>query len=88
MCKWGDDVNLLVPIPANCSHTGEFRWDVKPVDRCLAPYIQTLNIAGLLTAGCCCGHGKSDGYISFHDGTVFIIRHADPDEMSCVVLDQ
>ena len=70
MCTWGDDVEMLVPIPAYLSHTGEFRWDVKSVDRCLAPIIQALNERGIFTSNCCCGHGKGPGDIRFHDGQI------------------
>lgn len=85
MCKWGDTVDLLVPIPKNCSHTGKFRWDTKPVDRCIAPYVKAFNDAGLYTGGSCCGHGKNTGCISFHDGTVmlFFMRKVNPETMSC-----
>lgn len=74
MCKYGDTVTLRVPIPACLSHTGKFRWDDKPIDRCLAPLIQALNDAGIHTANCCCGHGKTDGSILLHDGRILIIR--------------
>ncbi len=56
MCR--QTVNLLVPIPANLSHTGVFRWDTKPVDSCIADTVQRLNRAGIYTSGCCCGHGE------------------------------
>ena len=84
MCKWGDTVDLLVPIPASCSYTGKFRWDTKPIDRCLVLYVRALNNAGLYTGGSCCGHGKNKGSISFHDGTVFEIDRVDPESMPCV----
>lgn len=78
MCKWGTTKDLLVPIPAHLSHTGEFRWDTKPVDSCLADIVQALNDAGVYTAGCCCGHGQRPGSIILHDGRELImptIRH-------------
>ena len=74
MCDWGDDVDLLVPIPAGLSHTGEFRWDVKPIDRCIAPIVKALNDSGIYTSNSCCGHGRGDGVISLHDGRTLIIR--------------
>ena len=74
MCKWGTDTLLRVPIPAELSHTGEFRWDVKPVDSCIAPIVKALNDAGIYTANACCGHGKSDGSITLHDGRELVIR--------------
>jgi hypothetical protein len=83
MCEWGDTVLLVVPIPASCSHTGEFRWALKPIDRCIAPLVSALNSAGLYTGGACCGHGKSNGCISMHDGTVLTITKVDPATMPC-----
>lgn len=77
MCVWGDDVLLNVPVPANLSHTGEFHWAEKGIDRCLAPIVQALNDAGIYTANCCCGHGKEDGVIILHDGRELIVRQSD-----------
>jgi len=74
MCEWGKTTNLLVPIPANLSHTGLFRWDYKPVDSCLAPIIDTLNKAGIYTASSCCGHSKEPGSIILHDGRELIVQ--------------
>ena len=73
MCKHGDEVLLRVPVPANLSHTGEMCWDTKAVDACIAPIIQALNDAGIYTAGCCCGHGETDGNIILHDGRTLTI---------------
>lgn len=74
MCQNGDEVLLIVPIPAHLSHTGKARWDIKAIDRCIAPIVQALNDAGIHTASCCCGHGKQDGEILLHDGRVLTIR--------------
>ena len=76
MCDWGDDVTLPVCIPAVVSYTGEDRWAYTAVDRCIADLIQALNVAGILTAACCCGHGKPDAnpYIALHDGRVLLLR--------------
>ncbi len=87
MCKWGTDVELLVPIPASCSYTGAFRWAKKAVDRCIAPYVKALNDAGLYTGGCCCGHGEYDGFIGLHDGTILTITKIDPKDAICVKSD-
>lgn len=73
MCEHGDTVNLNVPIPAEMSHTEEFRWDTKPVDACIAPIVQALNDARIYTSGCCCGHGERTGEIFLHDGRVLVI---------------
>ena len=74
MCKWGDSVKLVVPIPAELSHTGRFRWEIKSVDSCIAPIIQALNEAGIHTASSCCGHDKEEGSILLHDGRELIVR--------------
>lgn len=73
MCKSGTSIKLRVPIPAHLSYTGEFRWDIKGVDACIAGIVQALNDAGIYTAGCCCGHGKHDGNIILHDGRELIL---------------
>lgn len=75
MCHHDDTIDLLVNIPAHLSHTGEARWDTKGVDRCIAPIVQALNDAGVLTASSCCGHGETDGQIILQDGRILIIRH-------------
>lgn len=83
MCDWGTEVRLRVPIPASCSYTGKFRWDKKPIDSCISHFVEALNKAGIYTGGSCCGHGKGNGYISLHDGTVLVIERHNPDDMPC-----
>lgn len=73
MCMDGQETMLNVPIPANLSYTGEFRWDIKAVDSCIAPLVQALNDAGIYTANSCCGHGREDGTIHLHDGRILRI---------------
>ena len=75
MCKWGTSVELNVLIPAALSHTGEARWTIKPIDSCIAPIVDALNRAGIYTAACCCGHGKSSGSIWLHDGRELVINY-------------
>lgn len=62
MCKWGtlEDVKLDRPRPVS----GRL---VVPVDQCIQPLVQLLNDHGVRTVGCCCGHGKAPGFISFED---------------------
>ena len=84
MCKHGNDVILTVPISAEASYTGEFRWAEKPIDSCITPYVKALIDAGFLTGGCCCGHGKEMGGIILHDGTRFTIDHVSLEDRSCV----
>lgn len=70
MCKHGDTV--VVGVPALDS----LLWKVKPLDRCIAPIVQALNNAGVLTANSCCGHGNGPGGIILHDGRELIIQPA------------
>lgn len=82
MCVHGDTIDIRVPVPARCSHTGEFRWAVKPVDRCLARLVVALNAAGALTSGACCGHGKGPGSILLHDRTeIHVPQKEDSDQL-------
>lgn len=73
MCKWGTDILCLVPIDPRLSYDGQFRWDYKAVDACIAPLINALNAAGIYTSNCCCGHGKSPGWITLHDGRSILV---------------
>ena len=79
MCQWGSSVNLLVPIPAELSYTGEFRLDVKGVDECIAPIVKALNDANIYTIQSCCGHGNGDGIIMLMDGRKLTISQPLPD---------
>ena len=54
-------------------------WELKSVDRCIAPVVQALNDAGIYTSGCCCGHGEREGSILLHDGRELIVRPARTD---------
>lgn len=74
MCRHGEEVVLYVPIPARLSHDGEFRWDWKGIDLCIAPIVKALNDAGIYTSQSCCGHGKENGTIYLHDGRIIEIR--------------
>ena len=66
MCKWGIDEMVTLCRPKLVSG----RLTV-PVDKCIAPLIQLLNDHGVRTIGCCCGHGKGPGFISFEDAEGF-----------------
>ena len=73
MCKHGTDERMLVYIPEWLSHTGEARFDIKPIDKCIAPIVRALTNAGIYTVSCCCGHGKTEGWIDLLDGRRLII---------------
>jgi len=74
VCKWGTDEEVRVFIPADLSYTGKARFDVKKIDKCIAPIVRALNEAGIYTVTSCCGHGKGDGNIHLYDGRELIIR--------------
>ena len=76
MCESGDEILVRVPIPARLSYTGDFRWEQKRIDACLAPLITELNLFGFWTAGCCCGHGIGEGSIILHDGQKLTVAEA------------
>jgi hypothetical protein len=67
-----------VPMPAELSHTDQFRWAIKGVDACIADIVQALNSAGIYTSNCCCGHGKEPGTIFLHDGRTLTISASKP----------
>jgi hypothetical protein len=68
---------VYVRIPADLSHTGEARWDWKPIDRCIAAMVTALQGVGIDMRGSCCGHGKADGWIELEDGrTLQIVKRA------------
>ena len=73
MCKWGKTKECFVNVPAEDSHTGVSRWTLKSVDACIADIVDALNGHGLLTEGCCCGHGKYRGSILLQDGRELFI---------------
>lgn len=73
MCKWGTQKLLKVTIPAKNSHTGVAQVKEVPIDSCIYDIVKLLNEKYKLTAGSCCGHGKSPASIIFHDGTEIVI---------------
>jgi hypothetical protein len=38
------------------------------VDACIADEIQSLNMSGIVTLGCCCGHGKAGEISEYFNG--------------------
>lgn len=75
MCKWGEETFLDVLIPAELSHTGRDIIARKGIDKCIAPIVDALNKAGIITISSCCGHGKTDGTILLLDGRTLIIKN-------------
>lgn len=48
------------------------------VDACIADEIQTLNNQGVITIGCCCGHGLAGQIIEWKNGYGNWKGHCDP----------
>jgi len=77
MCKYGDFEEVIIApqehfLRGGISETGAAHT-VK-VDRCLAPLVEMLNIYGIETVACCCGHGKSShSYIKISSQNVKIV---------------
>lgn len=73
MCEWGKTVSVEVTIPADLNHTGSAYRKEVGIDECIAPLIQALNDAGVVTVASCCGHGKGPGRIALGDGRELVI---------------
>ena len=78
MCKWGEKVDRVLTISARRSHTGEAYQRIVGIDMCIAPVIDALNAAGVLTEESCCGHGEGIGYIALMDGRCLAILQGKP----------
>ena len=57
MCAWGTSKVIHVIYRNNPAIKNG--WHEMHVDACLAEYVQKMNDLGIITSGCCCGHGKS-----------------------------
>ena len=72
--KWGDSVRVRVPIAANLSHTGKFRWAVKLIDRDIAPLVRWLNrVPGVRTIQSCSGHDNHEGTGAMSSGSLWFV---------------
>lgn len=73
MCQHGDTVPVMVLLSPDLSHTGRARWKVMPIDKCIAPLVEALQVAGINMRSSCCGHGKANGEIILEDGRILQI---------------
>lgn len=73
MCEWGTDTILEVVVPARLSSTGQERRKRASIDSCIAPLVNALNGAEILTVASCCGHFKRPGNIALADGRELIV---------------
>jgi len=62
MCEWGTDAFIYV-IRRNHPDIPD-GWHLMAVDACIADYVQRMNDLGIITMGCCCGHGKTEPQVS------------------------
>jgi len=46
------------------------KWGSMPIDKCLAPVVDTLNSRERFTISSCCGHGVREGFIFLEAGGV------------------
>lgn len=71
-------VLVSVIVPAELSHTGEDRRDLKSIDACIADIVRDLNVGveKPVTAACCCGHGKGLPEIILADGRRLLVAGA------------
>jgi hypothetical protein len=60
MCKHGTYIDVEVINKQN--------GRVVKIDACIADEIQTLNNLGVVTLGCCCGHGNAGKIIEWANG--------------------
>ncbi len=74
MCK-GETEEVLVKIPADLSSTGEEKWKLSKIDKCIADIVEALQKYGIDMRGSCCGHGKTNGYILLKDGRILYLKN-------------
>lgn len=58
MCEWANGGETILPLPAWIPKDNDNRTVC--VDSCIADVIKRLWEKGVVTLGCCCGHGKSN----------------------------
>lgn len=78
MCIHGDSRSITVVVPADLSCTGEPRWKIAKIDRCISGIVGALQEFNINMRGSCCGHGNCEGAISLQDGRVLLIL--DPED--------
>ena len=70
MCEWNkkDKANALTP---------EGMKEIE-VDSCIKAIVEGLGKAGVVTVGCCCGHGRDCPTVLLADGRVVYIMNKKP----------
>ena len=83
MCKYGDFAEVKIApqkhyFPTGVPEIAGSHAHRVNVDRCLAPLVEMLNIYGIETVACCCGHGKSShSYIKISAQNVKLVAMKD-----------
>lgn len=62
MCERGDTRPVVLPDGRTV-----------PVDSCIQPLVQALNLYEVTTTGSCCGHGEKPGMIALADGRMLLV---------------
>lgn len=73
MCDWGTDTIIHV-IRRNNPNVPD-GWHPMAVDACIAAYVQTMNNQGVITVGCCCGHGRGQPIVLVDAESVLLLKH-------------
>ena len=79
-CPCRETISVKCTIPADLAHDGVAYLKDCPIDKCIAPIVKALEEGGVMMAGSCCGHGKSDGEILLQDGRKLVIMEAQDGE--------
>ena len=61
MCK--HDTLIVIGVIRRTNDDIPDGWHPKHVDSCIADKVQLMNIQGIVTSSCCCGHGERTGEI-------------------------
>mgnify|MGYP007059585280 CR=1 FL=1 len=72
MCQWGTDkvINVIRRNNANIPDG----WHPIAVDACIADYVQEMNDKGIITIGCCCGHGKGPSHVLVAPQSAYLMQ--------------
>jgi hypothetical protein len=75
MCEHGDTVLIEVWVHETVSYSGRREFRARPIDRCIARLVETLDRGGIYMLGSCCGHGRDPGEILLADGRTLTITY-------------
>jgi len=77
MCKYKNHApqtkNVYLRISADLSCSGEKRFKMVKIDKCIASIVEALQAKDVDMHGSCCGHESGIGEIALQDGRTLII---------------